>query len=105
MREHNKESGIAILEETAPQSYYNALNDVWKMVLYHAERGAHFYKRYLNEVKAIDVHKMCTLPIITEYYNNWRDGDRNGFILEEKNIPFVFQMNKTGRLNCVLVKK
>lgn len=105
VREHVEEKGIAIFEEKAPQSYYNAFNDVWKMVLYHTERGAHFYKRFLNEVKATDVHQLCTLPIITEFYNNWRDGDRNGFHFGGKKYAFCIPNEENGSAQLRISKK
>jgi hypothetical protein len=49
------------------------------MILYHAERGFHFFYQFLNEVSAEEVCHFCTLPIITDYFNDWRDGYKNGF--------------------------
>ena len=91
VKERNEEDGIHIFSNAAPESYYDVFNDVWKMVLYHAERGAYFYKRYLKEVKATDIHKLCTLPIITEFYNDWRDGAKNGFYFGGKKYAFCIK--------------
>ena len=105
VKERNEEDGIHIFSNAAPESYYDVFNDVWKMFLYHAERGAHFYKRFLNEVKATDIHKFCTLPIITEFYNNWRDGDRNGFYFGGKKYSFCIPVEKNGSAQLRISKK
>ena len=75
------------------------------MFLYHAERGAHFYKRYLKEVKATDIHKLCTLPIITEFYNDWRDGAKNGFYFGGKKYAFCIPVEKNGSAQLRISKK
>lgn len=79
MKPQDEEEGFYIFTQPAPPEYYEIFTEVWATLLNHAERGIHFYKRFLEEVKPEDITRLCTLPIVLEKYNDWYDDDKNGF--------------------------
>jgi hypothetical protein len=105
VRELKLDDGMRLFKKKAPDTYYEALTNVWKMVLYHAERGFHFYCQYLQEVSPKEVRDFCTLPIVTEHYNDWRDGDKNGFYFGGKKYAMCIPCKENGSAQLRISQK
>lgn len=105
VRKATDDEGIFIFDEAVSQDFYDALNEAWQILLFHAERGIHFYKRFLNEVKATEIHAFCTLPIVTEFYNDWSDGDKNGFYVGKMKYSFHIPTEEAGSAQLRITKE
>ena len=105
VKKSGDEAGVFIFDETAPEEFYEALNEAWHILLYHAERGIHFYKRFIKEVSAQEIHQFCTLPIVTEFYNDWDDGDKNGFYHGKTKYAFHIPKEETGSAQLRITKE
>lgn len=105
VRKATDEEGVFVFDEAVSQDYYDALNEAWQILLFHAERGIHFYKRYLKEVSAQEIHDFCTLPIVTEFYNDWNDGDKNGFYVGKIKYAFHIPLEETGSAQLRITKE
>lgn len=85
--------------------YLKMIRDVWNVLLYHAERGIHFFKQFLEEVKPEDITYFSTLPIVLEKYNDWDDGDKNGYWHGNYYYAFRIPTKKWGAAELKICKE
>lgn len=92
-----EEKGVFLFEvPDRPEPYCRMVKEVWNALLYHAEQGVHYFRQYLSEVKPEEITGFCTLPIITQKYNDWNDGDKNGFYKNGKDYSFRIPGEQRG---------
>ncbi|MBP2615513.1 hypothetical protein [Chryseobacterium jejuense] len=96
-RENEEASFVNVFQQRTSIHYTTQLNILWKDVLTRAERGAYFYKKFLDTVKAVEVIGYLNLPMVQEKYNDYQDADKNNFWYD----GYCFLMRRHGERGLV----